>query len=60
MAYTIKQSQLVIRQFDRCEHLQVNIPCQKGVSDELSQTNSSWEFWIINLRFGFGVLGLSF
>ena len=28
------------------------------VQDDPSQTNSSLEFWIVNLRLGFGVLGL--
>ena len=30
------------------------------VQDDPSQTNSSLEFWIVNLRLGFGVLGLRF
>ena len=34
--------------------------CLYGESDDSSQTNSSFEFWIIILRLGFGVYGLGF
>ena len=43
------------------------VPCIFGICDSMrkesgdsSQTNSSLEFWIIILRLGFGVWGLSF